>query len=133
MMLLKKEKAIGFYTLLLAGLLAVVSFIRYIGWAPAHDAMNSLILLGLIAGFAVNVLLIFFDSDYLIIVMTALYSIALFQLLVDSVGSFVDAYQGIVMFGDPSQVGTILSISALITASIAASVFTGFLRRKKTA
>ena len=130
-MLLRKDRAFGFYVLALAGLLAVVSLIRFIGWAPAHNAMNTLILLGLVVGFAVNVLLLLYDNDYLIIIMTALYSIALFQLLVDSVGSFVDAYQGIVMFGDPSQVGTILSISAFIMASIIASVVSGFVSRKK--
>ena len=130
-MLLKKNKAFGFYMLTLAGLLAIISFVRFIVWAPAHNAMNTIILLGLVVGFAVNVLLLFYDNDYLVIITTALYSISLFQLLVDSVGSFVDAYQGIVMFGDPSQVGTILSICTFISGSIAASVIAGFFGRTK--
>ena len=57
------------------------------------------------AGLAVNLLLLFVDSDYLVVILTALYGVGMIQLLVDNAGSFADAYQGIVMFGDPTQVG----------------------------
>ncbi len=74
----------------------------------------------------------FYDNDFLVIAVTALLSAALLQLLVDSVGSFVDAFQGIVMFGDPTQVGSIISISAFICVGILASIIAGFLKRKKS-
>jgi hypothetical protein len=131
MITIKKGKRIGFYFLLLAGIFAIASFARYMLWAPANDALNSIILLSLILGFALNILLVFYDNDYLLIVLTVLYSISFFQLIVDSIGSFVDAYQGIVMFGDPTQVGTIVSINILIAISILTSIAAGFTTRVK--
>ncbi len=131
MIAIQKNKAVGFYLIVLAGVLAIASLVRYVIWAPAHNAMNSIILLALIAGLAVNILLIIFDNDFLVILVTTLYSIALFQLFVDSIGSFVDAYQGIVMFGDPTQVGNIASISVLIVTSILTSIIAGFMNRVK--
>ncbi len=126
-----KEKAVGFYLLIAAGLLAIGAAIYYITWATANHAMSNIVLLGFGLGVAVNVLLLFLDNDYLIIAQTALYSVALVQLLVDSAGSFADAYQGIVMFGDPTQVGTIIKIAALIGVGVIMSIVSGFVNRKK--
>ncbi|MHC1721768.1 MAG: hypothetical protein AB9836_01040 [Aminipila sp.] len=131
MTFMKKYRAAGIWPLLLAAVFAVVSFIRYFIWAQANYAMNNLVLIGLAAGFAVNVMLFVIDSDYLIILLTVLYSIALLQLVVDSVGSFVDAYQGIVMFGDPTQVGAILILCALIGAGVLCVIISGFMQRRR--
>ena len=126
---LMNKKAVGFYFAALAGLIAIVSIIRYMVWAPAHNAMNSLILGALIIGLVIDIVLIFYDNNYLMVAATACYSIALFQLLADSVGSFVDMFQGIVMFGDSTQVGTIISISSFIAVSILASIIASFMKR----
>ncbi|HHV09359.1 MAG TPA: hypothetical protein GXX75_03645 [Clostridiales bacterium] len=123
------KKAAGFYFAALAGLVAIVAIIRYVAWAPAHNAMNSLILVALVLGLVIDIVLIFYDNNYLIVAATACYSVALFQLLADSVGSFVDLFQGIVMFGDSTQVGTIISISCFIAVSILASVVASFMKR----
>lgn len=126
-----KDKAFGFYLLLLACILAVASFAYYVSWAQANLAVNSVIILGLVIGFAINVLLLFYDNAFLVIATTVSYSVALCQLLVDSVGSFADAFQGIVMFGDPTQVGTIINISLLIAAGVIITIVSGFLKRVK--
>ncbi|MDF2513260.1 MAG: hypothetical protein K0S04_3126 [Herbinix sp.] len=123
------NKAVGFYFAVIAGLVAIISIIRYVAWAPAHDGLNSLILVALIAGLVIDIVLFFYDNSYLIVAATACYSIALFQLLADSVGSFVDMFQGIVMFGDSTQVGTIISISCFIAVSILASIIASFMKR----
>ena len=123
------KKTAGFYFAAFAGLVAIVSIIRYVTWAPAHNAMNTIIWGALILGLAIDIVLVFYDNDYLIIAATACYSVALFQLLADSVGSFVDMFQGIVMFGDSTQVGTIVSISSLIGVSILASIIASFMKR----
>ena len=127
-----RKKAIGFYFMVLSGVLAIIAISRYASWAPAHHAMNSLIMTVLIIGVLLELLLIFYDNDYIIIAVTGCYSVALFQLLADSVGSFVDAFQGIVMFGDPTQVGTILSISYIIAGSILASIIASFTKSVRT-
>ena len=125
------KKTAGFYLLLLAGVLAIIASVYYFTWSRANYTYHSIVSISWGVGLLVNILLLFWDSDYLIILLTALYSIGVFQLLVDSAGSFADAYQGIVMFGDPTQVGTILTISAIIAVGIIACIAAGFIGRKK--
>ena len=124
------KKTAGFY-LLLAGILAIISSAYYFIWSKANYTYNPVVSISWGVGLLVNILLLFWDSDYLVILLTALYSTGVFQLLVDSAGSFADAYQGIVMFGDPTQVGTILTISAIIAVGIIACIAAGFIGRKK--
>lgn len=125
-----KGKAAGFYLLLSAFVLTAAACIYYVVWGSANYALNQVVVIGLAAGIALNILLLFIDSDYLIIAITTLYSIGLFQLLADNMGSFADAYQGIVMFGDPTQVGAVLTIAILILACILAVITSGFMNRK---
>ena len=128
-----KNKAAGFYLLLVALVFAVISTIYYVSWAQANFAMNSVVVIAMAAGLAVNLLLLFVDSDYLVVILTALYGVGMIQLLVDNAGSFADAYQGIVMFGDPTQVGTVLTIAALAAVAALAVIVAGFLNRRKAA
>lgn len=93
--------------------------------------MDAVILAALIVGLLIDIVLIFKDSDYLIILTTVFYSIAVFKLLVNSVGSFVDAFQGINMFGDATQVSTIISISIVMLVSVILSIIASFLKRIK--
>lgn len=124
-------KAVGFYFIVLAALLGIVSLIRYVMWAPAHNVMDAVIVAALILAIILDIILIIKDNDYLVIVSTVCYSIAAVKLLTDSVGSFVDAIQGINMFGDATQVGTIISIGCVMGISILLSIISGFLRRVK--
>lgn len=128
-----KNKAAGFYLLLVALVFAVISTIYYVSWAQANFAMNSVVVIAMAAGLAVNLLLLFVDSDYLVVILTALYGVGMIQLLVDNAGSFADAYQGIVMFGDPTQVGTVLTIAALAAVAALAAIVAGFMNRRKAA
>ena len=128
-----KNKAAGFYLLLVALVFAVISTIYYVSWAQANFAMNSVVVIAMAAGLAVNLLLLFLDSDYLVVILTALYGVGMIQLLVDNAGSFADAYQGIVMFGDPTQVGTVLTIAALAAVAALAVIVAGFMNRRKAA
>ena len=128
-----KNKAAGFYLLLVALVFAVISTIYYVSWAQANFAMNSVVVIAMAAGLAVNLLLLFVDSDYLVVILTALYGVGMIQLLVDNAGSFADAYQRIVMFGDPTQVGTVLTIAALAAVAALAVIVAGFMNRCKAA
>lgn len=126
-----KTKAIGFYLVGIAGIIAIFSMIRFLMWAPKHGSMDAVIVAALAAGIAVDIILMARDNEYLMIVSTACYSIALVKLLTDSVGSFVDAFQGIQMFGDATQVSTIISISELMAVSVLLSIVASFLKRVK--
>lgn len=126
-----KKKTIGFYLAELAAVAAVVSVIRFFLWAPAHSGMDAVIVLALAAGIVLNLILAVKDNDFLMIGATACYSVALVKLLTNSVGSFVDAFQGINMFGDATQVGTILSIGGIMAVSVLLSILASFLKREK--
>ena len=124
-------KAVGFYFTVLAALLGIISVIRFVMWGSAHDTLDTVTILALIVAIVLDIILMVKDNDYLVIAATACYSIAAVKLLTDSVGSFVDAFQGINIFGDASQVGTIISISAVMGVSILLSIISGFLKRVK--
>ena len=126
-----KEKAIGFYFLVVTAVIGIVSLVRFALWAPSHHTMDLVIVAALVMGIVLNVLLLIKDNDYLIILMTACYSVVTVKVLTDSVGSFVDAFQGINMFGDASQVGMIISISAVMGVGVLLSIIASFLKRVK--
>lgn len=126
-----KNKTAGFYLLLIAMVLGIIATISYVVWGNANYAMNNVVVIAMGAGLAVNLLMLFVDSDYLLVGLTALYSVGMFQLIVDNAGSFADAYQGIVMFGDPTQVGAVLTMAGMIAAGVIAVIIAGFIGRKK--
>ncbi len=128
---MKEKKAVGFYFVVLAGILAIVSCVRFLLWAPAHSSMDVMIVAALVVGIVLDVVLIFKDNAYLVILTTVCYTFAGVKVLTNSVGSFVDAFQGINMFGDATQVGTIGSIAAVILVSAVLSIIAGFLNRTK--
>lgn len=109
-----QNKAMGFYFLAITAVIGIISVIRFAIWATAHNTMDYIIIVALVIGVVLNVILMVKDNNYIIILMTACYSVAGIKVLTDSVGSFVDAFQGISMFGDATQVGTIISISGVI-------------------
>lgn len=126
-----KTKAAGFYLFALSAVIGIVSLARFLMWAPKHNTMDGIIVVALAAGIVLNVGILVKDNDYLSILITACYSVATVRVLTDSVGSFVDAFQGINMFGDASQVSTVISISAVMGVGILLSVVAAFMRREK--
>ena len=62
-----KKKGIGFYLLVLSGILAIIATARYADWAPANYVMNPLILAVLIIGIVLDLLLVLYDNDYLVV------------------------------------------------------------------
>lgn len=124
-------KAIGFYVIVFAVLMALVSMIRFLMWAPNHAAMDMMIVAFLVVGIIIDIVIMLKDNDYLTIAATACYSVAVARLLTNSVGSFVDAFQGINMFGDATQVNTIVSISTVMGISVVSSILASFLKRVK--
>ena len=125
------KKTIGYYLTAAAAVVGLISVIRFALWAPSHNAMDAVIVIGLIAGIIVDVILFVKDNEFLMVISTACYSVALFKMLTDSVGSFVDSYQGINMFGDATQVGTILSIGIVMAVSVVLSIVASFMKRMK--
>jgi hypothetical protein len=126
---MEKKRTIGSYFVILAGILRILSLVRFQMWAPKHNGSDLLITAGLVIGILADVILLVKEMDILKVIATAAYTIAAVRLLSDSVGSFVDAFQGIVMFGDATQVGTIISIAAVMLAAVLVSVIASFMKQ----
>ena len=124
-------KAAGCYFIILAAVLGCISLIRYVMWAAGQNGIDAIITIALVLAVILDLVLIVKDNDYFVIVTTICYSIAAVKILTDSVGSFVDAIQGINMFGDATQVGTIISIASVMGISVLLSIVSGFLKRVK--
>lgn len=117
----------GVYVLIVSILLQLVSAVNYLSWAPGAGGIDTLVALGLGLGCLVGIAAFFFSSDLLLVADTALCSCGLLKLAVSSAGSFADWYQGIVMFGDPSQVPRILTICILALTAVVLLIITGFM------
>ena len=126
---MEKKRTIGSYFVILAGILGILSLVRFQMWAPKHNGSDLLITAGLVIGILADVILLVKELDILKVIATAAYTIAAVRLLADSVGSFVDAFQGIVMFGDATQVGTIISIATVMLAAVLVSVIASFMKQ----
>lgn len=126
-----EKKTIGFIFVPLAVIMGLISFILFVRWAPQHNEMDMLILIPLIAAVLADIWMFKNENDWVQIISTACYGISVFRLLTNSVGSFVDAFQGIKMFGDATQVGTILTISKFLLAASVFSIIASFARLNK--
>ena len=124
--LLTNKKA-GAYVLIVSVLLQLVSAVNYLTWASGSVGIDPLVIGGLGLGVLVGVCAFFLNSDFLLVIDTALCSCGILKLAVSSAGSFADWYQGIVMFGDPSQVPRILTICAAGLVAVILLIVTGFM------
>ncbi|MFV0362565.1 MAG: hypothetical protein ACK5LL_05675 [Suipraeoptans sp.] len=125
------KKSLGSIFIPISIIAAIVSLVWFCVWASGSGNMDTLIIVGLVLGIAVNVVLIFKDSNYLIVVSTICYTFSAVRLLTNSVGSFVDAFQGINMFGDASQVSTITKLAIIMFISVISSIVASFMKRVK--
>lgn len=130
---LLKNKTLGFYVILASAVVAIVSLVRFGMWAPAHNAMDVTIVAALVIGIILNLILTVKDEDILVILSVVCYSYALFRHLTNQVGSFVDSFQGIKMFGDATQVATIVSIAIVMAVGVLLNIIAAFIRREKEA
>ena len=96
----------GVYVLIVSILLQLVSAVNYLSWAPGAGGIDTLVALGLGLGCLAGIAAFLFSSDLLLV---------------------ADWYQGIVMFGDPSQVPRILTICILALIAVVLLIVTGFM------
>ena len=126
--MLKNKKA-GFYLIIISMLICAVSLVRFLMWAPKHGTFDWIVIAGFAVGLIADAVLLAKEYPILIVIATAAYSIGAVKILTDSVGSFVDAFQGIQMFGDATQVHNIISIAAVAGVGILISVIAAFCKR----
>lgn len=124
--LFRARKA-GAYVLIVALLLEAVTLVNYLAWTVGVRSVDPIIAGGFALGLAAGICALLLSSDLLTVLNTALCSCGVLQLIVSNAGSFADAYQGIVMFGDSSQVGRILTICASAFLCVLLLIVSGFL------
>ena len=126
-----EKKTIGLVFVILTIFCAVASFVRYLLWAVGNDMSDKVVIAALLLGILLDLILLVRECDYLIIGATAAYSVAVARLLTQSVGSCVDAFQGINMFGNAAHVGDIINISIFMGVTILVSVIASCMNRKR--
>lgn len=122
-----KKFGVGAYLTILAMLVGVTGLIRYLSWSSAHGSVDNIVAAGFVIGMVFDVILICREDSIFCILATVGYSLALFRILADSVGTFVDMFQGINMFGDVTQIGNIVTISAFAAISTVLSIIVSFM------
>ena len=81
-----------------------------------------------------EIALFFFENDFLPILASALSAAALGCFLLnppETIGSVVDYFQNIVMFGNPENFGIIIALTVLLLALTALAVVRCFCRQRR--
>lgn len=129
------KKSAGAYAGLLVGLLAIVSLGLYMIYGTSADGLMVTaipVMLGVIV--LTEAVLFFLDNDWLPVLAAAL-SAACFGLFAytppETIGSIVDYYQNIVMFGNPEKFGLIVAVLAVMLLMMVVAIAACFMRRTK--
>ena len=126
-----RERSAGFYVSAASMLLAAAALAWFAAWAPKNNAMDRVIVISLGTGIALNALLLLTDIEFLAAGISAAFSTALFKLLSNSAGTFVDAFQGIVMFGDTTQLTVIFILAGLMLLAVLTNIAACFMGRTR--
>ena len=131
------KKGAGAYLGLAVAALACVSLILYLIYATSADGLfMPWVLALLILVLAVEGILFVWDNDYLPILAAGLSAAAFGCFLMDppeTIGSVVDYFQNIVMFGNPEKFGIIMVLTVLLLIMTMVAVAACFLNRVKAA
>ncbi len=129
------KKGAGAYLGILVGVLALASLILYLTYATSADGLFMpwvVVCLLLVVGF--EVILFFFDNDFLPILVAALGAAAFGCFAMDppeTIGSVVDYFQNIVMFGNPEKFGIIIALAVLMLGMTLLAIIACFPERVK--
>ena len=117
--------------------LAIVSLILYMVYATSADGLFMPWVLALLLMIvATEAILFFLDNDYLPILVSALSAAAFGCFLMDppeTIGSVVDYFQNIVMFGNPEKFGIIMVLTGILLLMTVIAVIACFMTRVKPA
>lgn len=130
------KKTIGTYIDFGVLLLAIVTLIVYLTYATSIDGLMMpwviVLLLFIVAG---EVALFFFDNDYIPVAVAALSMTSFGCFAVappETLGSIVDYFQNIVMFGHPEKFSLIVVILVFMLLMSIAAIVACFFDREKS-
>lgn len=131
-----KNKSIGFFLSLVTAAVALIALIVYFVYASKNE-FNALIVVSLIVVIAAELCASVFKSKilamYLPVLAPVFGAIATFSFITDTVGTFVDFFTGVGIFGDITQIGIITAICILSLIASVLSIVACFFRKEKPA
>lgn len=123
-----KDKAAGFYFGAVGGILMVLTLMIYAINMKALDQRNMLVVLPLLLAVIVEIGLYFKDNDWLKIIAPVLCSIAFASFAVDSVGTLVDYFFNLTMFGNKATMGTVTFLLILMGMELVVLIISSFMK-----
>ena len=130
-----EKKGVGAFLGIGVAALAIVSLILYLVYATSADGLFMPWVLALLLMIvAAEAILFFLDNDYLPILVSALSAAAFGCFLMDppeTIGSVVDYFQNIVMFGNPEKFGIIMALTGILLLMTVIAVIACFMKRVK--
>lgn len=130
---LLKSKRAGAYAGLAVGCLAVVGLILYLSYALSSDGLMMPVVPVLLALIILAEMFLFFADNDIVPILAAGMASGVFGAFLysppETIGSIVDYYQNIVMFGNPEKFGLIVSLIVIFLLMTVLAVVACFMRR----
>lgn len=130
-----RSKGVGTFMNLIVLALAIITLVVYIVYATSAEGLMVLWVVGLLGAIiAGEVILFFFDNDYIPIFAAAASMAALGCFAFsppETIGSVVDYFQNIVMFGNPENFQIIAVIAVLMLVMGVMAIVSCFFERIK--
>lgn len=131
-----KKRGVATYINLVVLILTIASLIVYCTYAGSAEGLTMpWVIVMLVLTMVGEVSLFVFDNDYVPIAMPCFIMVALGCFLVSpqtTIGSVVDYFQDIVMFGNPDNFGIIVAVVVLLLITSIASIVSCFFERVKS-
>lgn len=126
-----KDKAAGFYVGAAGGILMLLTLAIYAANMKALDQKNMLVIFPLLLAVIVEIGIYFKENDWLKIIAPVLCSIALASFAVDSVGTLVDYFFNLTMFGNKATMGTVTILLSLMGIELVVLLISSFMKDVK--
>lgn len=126
-----KDKAAGFYVGAAGGILMLLTLVIYAANMKALDQKNMLVIFPLLLAVIVEIGIYFKENDWLKIIAPVLCSIALASFAVDSVGTLVDYFFNLTMFGNKATMGTVTILLSLMGIELVVLLISSFMKDVK--
>ncbi|MBR1813583.1 MAG: hypothetical protein IJ773_07135 [Lachnospiraceae bacterium] len=129
------KKSAGAYLGIVVEVLALISLILYLTYTTSADGLfMPWVVVCLLLILALEGILFFFDNDIIPILVAALGAAAFGCFAMDppeTIGSVVDYFQNIVMFGNPEKFGIIIALAVLMLLMTLLAIIACFPERVK--
>lgn len=126
-----KDKAVGFYVGAAGGILMLLTLVIYAANMKALDQKNMLVIFPLLLAVIVEIGIYFKENDWLKVIAPVLCSIALASFAVDSVGTLVDYFFNLTMFGNKATMGTVTILLSLMGIELIVLLISSFMKDVK--